>query len=91
MCPLPITLLRNTCFAPGTSTAPSTALCKTKPSAKHRLPACPKSYQSPKPSGADIVIARKLFIYHDLSDITVNAFQSTRSVKINCKEIKTAN
>lgn len=55
------------------------------------LPACPKSYQSPKPSGADIVIARKLFIYHDLSDITVNAFQSTRSVKINCKEIKTAN
>lgn len=68
--------------------------CKTKAPAEHCQPACPMpshSQQSPKPGGVDIVIARKLFIYHDLSDITVNAFQSTRSVKINCKEIKTAN
>lgn len=68
--------------------------CKTKTPAEHCQPACPtpsRSQQSPNPSGVNIVIARKLFIYHDLSDITVNAFQSTRSVKINCKEIKTAN
>lgn len=88
----------DTCFAPGaffsaTSTV-SISPAQDKTLAKHCQLAHPKpscSSRSQKLSGVGIVIARKLYIYRDLSDTTVNAFQSTRSVKINCKEIKTAN
>lgn len=67
---------------------------RQKTSAKHCHSTWPTpswSCQSQKLSGVDILIARNLYIYHGLSDFRVNAFQSPRSIKINCKKIKTAN